>query len=568
MKILKQLFVVFLLFVSLSSQAKRAEDILPQWEKKIREEFIHNPVKAIELSDSLLKYGSKTDDEEIIAKSYYFLGIGNYYLNRSYLSNEYYKKALNTYYAQNDDEFQGKCWNNIGINYDVMSKNSEALDAYLKSLKISEKQNDSLSIAQSWINIGLLDTRVAKFDRAEMYLRKALKYFIAHRDTLNIGLCYQNLAVTYNEQRDYKKSLDFYYKSLEAYEAIDYKYGMSQDLLNIATQFIRTKEHNIANQYLDRALLLAREIESEYLISNIYMHKANISPENSRQKLEYFNAARESFLGLGNYESSMSLDLEMCDLFAANGDLKNYRATMADYMTKFEEFIKRKNLDRYEEFQAIYESEANQNLITKQAQALRKRRNLLIISGVIILMLVIFGAVIISLMIKMRKYIIALYQKNLDIKNAMTFPLKDIEETRLSATEEPDTDEKKSSDNNFPKLADLYNEIVRTFEEDKIFQKHDLSVSELSAKLNTNDKYISMAVNNHGNGNFNAFVNAYRINEARKIIARYGKSISIKELADKSGYKSLNTFYKNFKEITGLTPSQYIELSEDKDLNQ
>lgn len=170
-------------------------------------------------------------------------------------------------------------------------------------------------------------------------------------------------------------------------------------------------------------------------------------------------------------------------------------------------------------------------------------------------------------MIKMRKYIIALYQKNLDIKNAMTFPVKDIPEAESPTTGASDMEEKKNSDTNSPKLAVLYNEIVRIFEEEKIFQKHDMSVSELSNKLNTNDKYISLAINNHGSGNFNAFVNAYRINEARKLIARYGKSISIKELADKSGYKSLNTFYKNFKEITGLTPSQYIDLSEDKNLN-
>lgn len=564
----KRLFVLFiLLFVISTIQAKRAEDILPKWEKEIREQFIHNPVKAIELSDSLLKYGSETGDEEIIAKSYYFLGIGNYYLNRSYLSNEYYRKALNTYYAQNDEEFQGKCWNNIGINYDVLSKNSEALNAYLKSLRISEKQNDSLSIAQSWINIGLLDTRVGKFDRAEMYLRKALKYFISHHDTLNIGLCYQNLAVTYNNQLDFNKTLDFYYKSLEAYQAVDYKYGITQVLLNMGIQYIRKDEHAKAEQYLDRALVSAREIESEYLISAIYIQKANISPENSKQKLIYYKAARESFLKEGNYESSMPLDLEMCDLFAANGDLKNYQETMNDYRTKFEEFIKRKNIDRYEEFQAIYESQAKQNLITIQAQKLDRRRNMLIISGIIILMLVSFGIVVTLLTVRMRKYIVALYQKNLDIKNAVTFPIKEISEEQNSVSEEADTEEKKNTETNYPKLAELYQEIVRIFEEEKIFRKHELSVSELSAKLNTNDKYISLAINNHGNGNFNAFVNAYRINEARKIIARYGKSISIKELADKSGYKSLNTFYKNFKEITGLTPSQYIELSEDKNLN-
>lgn len=128
-------------------------------------------------------------------------------------------------------------------------------------------------------------------------------------------------------------------------------------------------------------------------------------------------------------------------------------------------------------------------------------------------------------------------------------------------------EEKKSPDTVVSKMTDLYQEILQLFEKEKLYLKHDLSVSELSSRLNTNDKYISVAINNNSQSNFNNLVNAFRINEAKNLIAQFGKAINIKELADRSGYKSLNTFYKNFKDITGLTPSQYIELSEDKDLN-
>ncbi len=566
-RLLKFLILMIGLIISVSASFGQTHDIVDKWEEQIREEFIHNPRNAKELSDSLLKYGSELNNDEIIARSYYLLGVSHFYLSRTYISNEYYKKALKTAYAAGNDEFQGKCWNNMGINYDLMDKNAESRNAYLKSLRVSEKLKDSIGIAQSWINLGLLDTKYMRFERADKYLNNALRYFTKHNDTLNIGLCYQNLAVSFFEQKKINNALEHYEKSLDVFKSIDYKYGIAQNYYNVALQHMHLGQTSKANIYLDSAIALANEIELDRLLPNVYLNKANLSANNSTQKLYYFNLAKESFLKLGNYESSMYLDLEMCDLFAANGDVKNYKKTIYEYRDKLNELLKQKNLDRYEEFQAIYESEARQDLIASQARKLDQRRNLLIGAGLIIFMLATFILVVVFLVLKNRQYIVALYRKNLDIKNLKAFAITD---EKVEGTIEPELvemDVQNPIEESSSRFIDLYNDIVRAFEEEKLFQRQDLSVSELSARFNTNDKYISLAIKNHRSGNFNAFVNAYRINEARKLIAEHGKSISIKELADKVGYKSLNTFYKNFKDITGLTPSQYIGLSEDEAIN-
>lgn len=566
-RLLKFCAWMIFLIISVCTSFVQANDIVDKWEEQIREELMHDPRKAKVLSDSLLKYGSELNDDEILARSYYLLGVCHYYLSRTYISNEYYKKALKTYYAAGNDEFQGKCWNNMGINYDLMDKNAESMNAYLKSLRVSEKLKDSVGIAQSWINLGLLDTKYMRFERADKYLNDALKYFTKHNDTLNIGLCYQNLAVSFYDQKKIENALAFYKKSLEVFKSIDYKYGITQNYFNIGLQYVYLRESSKANLYLDSAIAIGKEIELDRLLPNMYMNKANLISDNSEKKLYYFNLAKESFLKLGNNESSMYLDLEMCDLFATNGDLKNYKKTIHEYRDKLNDLLKQKNLDRYEEFQAIYESEAKQDLIADQARKLEKRRNLLIGAGFVILLLVLFIVVVAFLLLKNKQYIVALYKKNLDIKNADTFAIPEDKVEELIDPEFVETDMQHPAEESSSRFIDLYNDIVRAFEEEKLFQRHDLSVSELSARFNTNDKYISLAIKNHRSGNFNAFVNAYRINETRKLIAEFGKSISIKELADKVGYKSLNTFYKNFKDITGLTPSQYIELSEDEAIN-
>lgn len=564
-----------LLFITVwnISYSKKSDKVLEEWETNIKSIISVDPQQAIVLSDSLLKIGNDIDDDQYISVAYYLQGIANYYIGRNYLSNELYKKALNTSYGQTDLEFQGKCWNNMGINLDIMDKNAEAISIYHKSLKVSEQLKDSLGIAQSWINIGLLDTKMANYERSQILLEKALKYFTRKKDTLNMGLCYQNIGIIYQNLGMQDSSIYFFKKSYDSFETIDYKYGMSQNSYNLSMRYTDKNEFKIAENYLFNSLRLAQEINATSQIANIYLHLAILNSKDYKKRMHYTKLAQELYEEIGDKENSLNTYLWLCEMFAHSGDIANFDKYFKIYKEKTQSVSYKNSIERYEEFQAIYDSEEKQNIILEQNRKLERRNVLLIFSGLIILILITFAGIVSLLMLKMRKYIRALYKKNVDLRNANIISITPeqikIEEDALvkEVSAEQIPEEKKSSEVVSSKMTELYQEIIHLFESEKLYLKHDLSVSELSAKLNTNDKYISVAINNNSQSNFNNLVNAFRINEAKILIAQFGKTLNIKELADRSGYKSLNTFYKNFKEITGLTPSQYIELSEDKELN-
>ena len=107
----------------------------------------------------------------------------------------------------------------------------------------------------------------------------------------------------------------------------------------------------------------------------------------------------------------------------------------------------------------------------------------------------------------------------------------------------------------------LKNQLVQLFEEDKIYKNSDLRITLVSETLKTNRTYISKLINAEFKKNFNEFVNEYRIEEAKKLLLDKSQNLyTIEHIAEKSGFGSVNSFTRVFKEIVGMPPGKYKEL--------
>jgi AraC-like DNA-binding protein len=94
---------------------------------------------------------------------------------------------------------------------------------------------------------------------------------------------------------------------------------------------------------------------------------------------------------------------------------------------------------------------------------------------------------------------------------------------------------------------------------DQIYLNPDLKLDELSARLNLPVKSVSSLLNQHIGKNFNDFVNGYRVEEVKKrLINPAANRFTIASIALDCGFNSLATFQRCFKQVTGVTPSQYI----------
>jgi AraC-like DNA-binding protein len=104
-----------------------------------------------------------------------------------------------------------------------------------------------------------------------------------------------------------------------------------------------------------------------------------------------------------------------------------------------------------------------------------------------------------------------------------------------------------------------HQQLIALMEVDQIYLNPLLKLDFLADKLSVSEKVISSLLNQHIGKNFNDFVNEYRVQEARKKLAEPSlRRFTIAAIAFDSGFNSLPTFQRCFKQFTGITPSQYL----------
>lgn len=130
----------------------------------------------------------------------------------------------------------------------------------------------------------------------------------------------------------------------------------------------------------------------------------------------------------------------------------------------------------------------------------------------------------------------------LDKKNQQIFNKKKIYDVR---TEELSSSEKF-----------LVYELKRIFDEKKLYKNQNLKSSDIANSLNISNHKLSQLLNNYIGKSFSTFVNEYRIEKAKELI-RSNNKYTLEAIGSDSGFKSKSAFYRCFKQLAGMTPSEY-----------
>ncbi len=106
------------------------------------------------------------------------------------------------------------------------------------------------------------------------------------------------------------------------------------------------------------------------------------------------------------------------------------------------------------------------------------------------------------------------------------------------------------------KDEELMLRIERLMDEQQLFLRPGLKVSDVATALDTNSRYVSNCIKAAKGCAFLKFVNGYRIRYAQHILSQQpGKKIS--NIAMESGFSNDKSFLRTFKEFTGTTPAEW-----------
>jgi AraC-like DNA-binding protein len=106
----------------------------------------------------------------------------------------------------------------------------------------------------------------------------------------------------------------------------------------------------------------------------------------------------------------------------------------------------------------------------------------------------------------------------------------------------------------------IIEELLDVMEKEKLYLNHELTLGDLANQLNVHAHQLSKVINENLHKNFFEFVNEFRIQEFKRLVANpKHKHISILGLAMDAGFNSKASFNRIFKNSTGLTPSEFRE---------
>lgn len=99
----------------------------------------------------------------------------------------------------------------------------------------------------------------------------------------------------------------------------------------------------------------------------------------------------------------------------------------------------------------------------------------------------------------------------------------------------------------------LYQKVISYISE---HYTENISLKQIAKLFGYNEKYLSHTLHELTGIQFRQLLAFYRIEHAKKLL-KTANSQDITTIAMDSGYSALNTFHRTFKEITGITPSEY-----------
>ncbi len=492
-------------------------------------------------------------------------------------------KNLTQYYYYTKLNVQSDSFAKVFVNL------KQKLDSLIKTGDTLETGRHYLYLALVYYKIHLYDSAVSNSLRAVDYLKKT-------SDTLHLFLTYQNLSGCYGLIGNYGASLYYTRKAYNLVKQIGDSTFLAGVYLNLA---MNLKNRDSSLYYLYKALEISKKKKDSarilYEYNNLAYVFANSQPSKAKnyllQALQYIpvnqiNEAEGSiyanlaalYLILNKTDSAIfyakkSIDVYSKDKSQLRNQLPPYISLIKAYITlkkndkaidyldqfvSIYDSIRRSDMEQYSKMKVFYEIDKyentikllqTQNKLKEEQLKTEKLKFYLALTGIFLIISILVVYII------QNKKLKESYKKIVDA-NVQKIKI----ETQRDELKKTLSEIKKTNTTPISNSEAIFEKIIKMFEEEKIYKQHDLSLDSLAKKIGSNRTYISKIINEKTGKNFTEFVNEYRIEEAKRLLCdTKNKRLTIEAIGLEAGFKSKSTFFRVFKNITGVTPSFFLK---------
>jgi len=468
---------------------------------------------------------SSNHPEQKIENPYLFIDIGNLLYN-----NNLYEPAIRIYKETYNLALKSEAThpkilslNNIGLSFAELMKHDSALKYFEMAQKHIPDTRDLL-YAQAYIFRGEESFRLKKYDQIPLLIEQAALVLDQYRlDSLN-------------QKKIDKENFRLWFFKLQArltalQASVEVEHGnhdQAFELYKHAVLMATKSENTVFKGYLMTELLALPDlVPSELLMSDA-----------------------DTIVKIAQEANNLNLELKITQVVQSHFSTAGNKAESDKWQKKadslFHRFDAFKNNDLYFNQNLLQTSSImllslNSMLESRDKYLLTIQRQTLFI--LLLLVLLASTALFFILKSKLRKSNLALA-----VRTSEMIKLEHAEnKSRLHSSERNS------------RLAAEFEELMV---KEQFFTTKDISLTDLATLLNTNQTYLSQAINTQYGLNFKEVLNQMRIKAAcRLLMSDFSNKFTIESLAGEVGFKSPSAFYTSFKKFTGVTPVEYRTLN-------
>ena len=106
---------------------------------------------------------------------------------------------------------------------------------------------------------------------------------------------------------------------------------------------------------------------------------------------------------------------------------------------------------------------------------------------------------------------------------------------------------------------ELMKRICQLIENERLYLRTRLKVSDVAAALETNSTYVTDCINSKRGCSFSQFINEYRVNHAKQLMVD-NPEMKMVTVCTESGFSNETSFFRTFKQVAGYTPREWLQL--------
>ncbi len=413
-----------------------------------------------------------------------------------------------------------------------------------KAYPIFKKENDIKSLVHLYIkmynNLFLYSNDSTGYE----YIEIAQKIADSTKDSLLQSELKFNIGKYYYRNKQYSNAIYYYRVARDLVT----KKGSDQEIIiaifqHLAYTYMQDSvEHACSlNNYILTSSLKNNKLP---LLGNAYLGKANcFAKKGQKDSAEYYLDLSEHYrLLYGKPESSQGYYYKMYEVsLIAKSYERALRYLNTSYNQKLESISQNNDsilmMNRMQLDYKIQRDKINELKFINQSYKKSSIIRRYIAIFIILILLIAITTILVTE--KRHHYIFSIYKLFRKIRQKIT---KSENDSLLIRDEEL-----------------IYERIKKLLAEKKIYRDSDLSLQKLSSILDTNTTYLSIIINKKFGDPFKTVLNRFRIEEAKNILSsdqinRY----TIDGIAKSVGYNSRSAFYSSFRQITGMSPKEFL----------